>query len=265
MCANNSQRITRVIGEIPYRIALAGGWIDQPFISKLNPTAPGSMVVIGIEPTFYWMERSGISTGTRNVALKLWNRKLPAGDCATLVEKLYDEENKGRKEPSGSQDMIGLIYPGVNRLDYDFTYKGGIFPRHIESCNDPRIAHWLEKVIHVLPVSPRPNGYNPLGIKHLTAPWIRRLGRSGKACYRAILDRNLAALGASMNECMKCWQTLLPQTVKHPTIKTDLQGLLRHYQSHYPGAMFSGCGGGYLYVVSDTPVPGSFKVHVRIS
>lgn len=28
--------ITDVIGEMPYRIALAGGWIDQPFVSRLN-------------------------------------------------------------------------------------------------------------------------------------------------------------------------------------------------------------------------------------
>jgi len=27
--------------------------------------------------------------------------------------------------------------------------------------------------------------------------------------------------------------------------------------------MYSGCGGGYLYVVSDEPVPGAFKVKVR--
>ena len=36
--------------------------------------------------------------------------------------------------------MIGLIYPGVNRLDFDVAHEGGIFPRHIESNNDPRIA-----------------------------------------------------------------------------------------------------------------------------
>jgi hypothetical protein len=30
------------------------------------------------------------------------------------------------------------------------------------------------------------------------------------------------------------------------------------------GAMFSGCGGGYLLVVSEKPVPGAFQVTVRI-
>jgi len=29
--------------------------------------------------------------------------------------------------------------------------------------------------------------------------------------------------------------------------------------------MYSGCGGGYLIVVSNEPVPGAFKVNVRVS
>jgi hypothetical protein len=45
----------------------------------------------------------------------------------------------------------------------------------------------------------------------------------------------------------------------------DLVGILRYYQSRYAGAMYSGCGGGYLYVVSEGPVPGGIRVKVRYS
>ena len=62
---------------------------------------------------------------------------------------------------------------------------------------------------------------------------------------------------------MRCWEALLPHVVRHPTITVDLMGLLAHYQARYHGAMYSGCGGGYLYVVSDEPVPGGFQVRVR--
>ena len=264
MHSNNSDKLACVIGDFPYRIALAGGWIDQPFCSSVNPTPPGSMVVVGVEPTFAWMERAGIATGTRKVALQLWGR-LPEGDPAKLVDELYAAENSGSTEPSGSQDMIGLIYPGVNRLDYDFEHRGGIVPKHIESNNDPEVARWLEQVINVLPVAPRPPGYSPLGIKNISAEWVRRLGQTGKDCYSAILAKDVKALGASMNECMACWETLLPQTVVHPLVKTDLLGLLNYYQSKYPGAMYSGCGGGYLFVASDQPVPGAFRIKVRIA
>ena len=221
------------------------------------------MVVVGLEPAFRFMDRSGIATGTREVATRLWRGKLPNRPPAVLTRELYRGENCGRAEPSGSQDMVGLIYPGINRLDYDFAANGGVFPAHIESLNDQRSARWLEQVIHVLPVAPRPEGYNPLGRKHLNPKWIGRLGQTDQDCFEAIRRRDLHALGASLNKCMTCWEKLLPHTVRHPTVKVDLLGLLRAYQSRYPGAMYSGCGGGYLFVVSREPVPGAFTVQVR--
>ena len=51
---------------------------------------------------------------------------------------------------------------------------------------------------------------------------------------------------------MKCWETLLPHVVRHPLMRLDLMPLLKAYQQQYPGAMYSGCGGGYLIVVSAT-------------
>ena len=74
--------------------------------------------------------------------------KRPRPSCPPRLRKegLYDAFRKltnhefNLKDPSGSQDMIGLIYPGINRLDYDFRHDGGIFPRHIESNHDPVVA-----------------------------------------------------------------------------------------------------------------------------
>ena len=181
---------------MPYRMAFAGGWIDQPFVSRLNPTPPGSMVVVALEPTCRFMDRCGMGTGTRKVAAAALGRRAARGAirrswCASSTPA----ENRGKAEPSGSQDMIGLIYPGVNRLDYDFAHEGGYFPAHIESNNDPAVARWLEEVIHMLPVAQRPAGYNPLGIKNLDPAWIRRLGQSGEDCYDAILAQRCAGLG----------------------------------------------------------------------
>ncbi len=255
--------IDAVMGAIPHRIALAGGWIDQPFVSSRNPSPPGSMVVVGVEPDRWFMERAGIASGTRRVALELWNGVLPNRAPAELARELYRAENDGKPEPSGSQDMIGLIYPGVSRLDYDASVEGGFFPAHIESNCDPGVARWLERVLQLVPVNQRPPGYNPLGVKNLDPEWIRCLGQTGKDCYNAIVSRNLGALAVSMNECMECWEAILPHTVKHPAIHIDLKALLAHFQSRYPGAMYSGCGGGYLLVAAEADVPGAFRVRIR--
>jgi len=254
-----------VIGRIPYRMAFAGGWIDQPFVSRHNPSPPGSMVVVALEPLVRFMDRSGMAGSTRRVAMELWDGVLPERDPAELVRELYAAENEGKAEPSGAQDMVGLIYPGVNRLDFDFDYEGGVFPVHVESCNDPTLARWLEDVIYMVPISQRPAGYNPLGERNLDPEWIRRLGQSGKDCFAAILVKDADALGASMNECMACWEAILPHTVRHPTLTVDLLEILGHYQDRYAGAMYSGCGGGYIYVVSEETVPGATRVKVRIA
>ena len=87
-----------------------------------------------------------MGTGMRKVASRCsGGGRLPDRQRSELVRELYREENRGRSEPSGSQDMIGLIYPGASRLDYDFNHEGGVFPRHIESSSDPRVACWLEE------------------------------------------------------------------------------------------------------------------------
>ena len=257
--------ITDAIGLLPYRMAFAGGWIDQPYLSRLNPYPPGSMVVVSLQPTVRFMEFSGMGTSTRKVAMNLWGGSLPDREPVGLVRELYAAENDGKVEPSGSQDMAGIIYSGISRLDYDYAYEGGYFPVHVESCNDPQIAAWLEEMIYMIPVAQRPPRYSPLGKKNLDPDWIARLGQTGKDCYAAILACDSRALGASMNLCMTCWEKILPHTVRHPSITVDLMTLLGYYQNRYAGAMYSGCGGGYLYVVSEEPVPGAFQVKVRIS
>ena len=263
--SNTPKDITDILGKIQYRIALAGGWIDQPFMSKLNPSPPGSMVVAAVEPQFRWMDRAGICGSTRSIALELWGGDVPDEDPEKLVRILYETENKDKPEPSGSQDMIGIVYPGISRLDYDYEHEGGYFTKHVESCNDPDVARWLGEHIYVLPVSTRPDGYNPLGRKNLMPEWAERLSRSGKDCYDTIVSKDLKGLGQSMNECMEAWHSLLPDIFEHPTLTIDLLELLSFYQSKYAGAMYSGCGGGYLFVASDEPVPGGFQVKIKVA
>jgi len=244
-------------------MTLAGGWIDQPFLSRLNPSPPGAVVVVSLEPVFLFMNRAGIATSTRRVALKTWGDHLPEGDRAELVRELYQLENCGRANPSGSQDMAGMLYPGVSRLDYDFEVNGGIFPARVESCNDPATLAWLERVMYILPVCPRPDGYDPLVTKNFIPEWIARLGQAGHDCYQAILRQDAAALGAAMTTTMDCWEVLLPANFEHPSLTMELLPLMHYYQQNYCGAAYSSCGGGYLYVVSEGPVPGGFHPVIR--
>jgi hypothetical protein len=257
--------IAEVIGGIPYRLALCGGWIDQPFVSERNPSPPGSMTVVAVEPDFRFMDYSGMATSTRKVAARLWGTRLPDRPPADLVRELYAEENRGKDDPSGAQDMVGLVYPGITRMDFDATSEGGVFPVRIESSEDPASIAWLERVLKIVPVAQRPSGYSPLLTKNIEPGWVKRLGESGRDCYDAIAMRDLGALQSSMRECMLAWEALLPATLRHPVVQVDLMAMLDYYREAYGGAMYSGCGGGYLFVATDRPVPGSIGFRVRRS
>lgn len=251
-------------GPIPYRFALAGGWIDQPFVSRYDPAPPGSMVVVSIEPDQLFMERAGMATSTRRVARTLWPAGFPPDvDRDTLVRELYAAENAETRAPSGSQDMIGLVYPGLSRLDYDARHEDGLFPRSITTTVDDTILSWLENVLHVVPVAPRPSAYDPLGRQALSPDWVRRLGQSGASCWDACCARDLPGLGAAMTESVTCWQTILPDSFTHPSLTADWAVVLSRYQSRYAGATASASGGGYVFVASEASVPGSVPFRIR--
>ena len=97
--------------QLPYRIDLAGTWIDQPYVSKFNP---GWAITLSLEPIVEYNERCGMSTSTRNAAKDMWPHVLPLGKSEKLAEILFRYENKpGTKIISGSQDAVGICMPGL--------------------------------------------------------------------------------------------------------------------------------------------------------
>jgi cytidyltransferase-like protein len=111
--------------KIPYRIDLAGGWLDQPYVSSY---ASGSVLTICIEPDYEFNDRSGMSTSSRKKAIELWQTDIPDGDKEKLAKTLFCFENPpGSKYISGSQDSLGITMPGLNR----FHYEGNYWPKKI--------------------------------------------------------------------------------------------------------------------------------------
>ena len=239
--------------KFPYRLCLAGGWIDQPWVSAVHP---GSVVVAQIWPTTDFNDRSGMATSSRKVAIDLWGDQYPEGDPEKNARLLFGAENPpGTKYVSGSQDHIGLLVPGISRLDY----SGGFWPEHIKTLADKETCEWLSEVLHLMPLQPRPEGYNPIATKNLTKSLVKRLGESGAACFDAICRKDARLLGEAMKETFLCWAEMLPNTVPDWV----MQELQTNYFPKYSGAITSGSGGGYVIFPSETPVEGALKVKIR--
>lgn len=237
----------------PYRLCLAGGWIDQPWVSKMHP---GSVVVAQIWPTMDFNDRSGLATSSRSVGIKIWGDRYPDGDHEQNAMILFGAENPpGKTYVSGSQDHIGLLYPGINRL----WYRGGYWPEKIESSTGKDVCDWLSDVLYLVPLEPRPKGYDPLKIMHLEKPLIKALGEAGDNCWESILKKDITGLGKSLTDTLLSWKKILPLTVPDWVMKE----METKYFSNYPGAITSGAGGGYVIVVSEKAVEGSIKIRVR--
>jgi hypothetical protein len=248
----------------PYRLALAGGWGDHNFVNFLDD---GNVVVVQIKPTVKFHDRCGICSSTRKILVEKYPKGIPDHiDRYELATDLYYWENERKVPIGGSQDAWGSVYPGVSLLHYNFRHHNGVLPKKVTSILNQRTARWFERNFWIVEcVGPRPEGYNPFDSgRFATKRVVSQLGQSGQDCFAAIKNRDVSALGASLNLCSSAWRKMLPAIFEHPTIKVPVMQQLRHYQRRYAGAMPSGCGVGYIYVASSESVEGGFQVKVHL-
>jgi cytidyltransferase-like protein len=250
------QRSTTSLKEkskIPYRLDLAGGWLDQPFVSKFYP---GPVITISIEPEKDFNNRSGMSSSTRKMALEIWGYSLPDDDNEKLAKILFSFENPpGKREISGSQDSIGIVFPGLNKSNY----KGEYWPESIDSCMDDNILTWLENHLHFVPLSPRGYDYDVLADTFINAPNARALAEAAEATWNAILLQDLKAFGENFRKSYEAQIAMFPNMVNDEILQ-----ILDDYQHLAWGWKLSGAGGGgYLVLVSDKEIPNSFKITIR--
>jgi cytidyltransferase-like protein len=239
--------------QFPYRICIAGGWMDQPWVSEIYD---GCVVVAQVWPTMEFNERSGMATSSRKIAIDIWGNRYPGGSPIRNAKLLFGAENPpGAKYISGSQDHIGLLNPGISRLFYDGDY----WPKQIDNSTDKEICEWLSSVLHLIPLEPRPDKYNPIKEKNLTKKNVKKLGDAGELCWQSILKKDATGLGKSMTETFLAWKEILPFTVPDYVMKE----MDTKYFPNYLGAVTSGSGGGYVVVVSEKEIPDAVKIKVR--
>ncbi len=243
----------RSVDQMPYRIDLAGGWLDQPFVSELYP---GPVLTISLEPTLSFNERSGMATSTRNKALDLWGPRLPPGDAEKLARILFAYDNPpGTKAISGSQDSIGIVIPGLNRAHYDGEY----WPSRIDHVGSETTLQFVERALYLVPLGPRESGYDPLSVRNITREGAQALAQAAESCWQAILQHDLRGFGQAMRAAFEA------QVAMFPNMVNDLvHELIDRYQQVAYGWKLSGAGGGgYLILVSEQPIERAVRVLIR--
>jgi len=238
---------------IPYRLDLAGGWLDQPYVSKHHP---GPVITISIEPTHDFNDRSGMSSSTRKKAIEIWGYSLPVDDPEKLAKVLFSFENPpGKKEISGSQDSIGIVFPGLNIMHYNGEY----WPYKIESCHEEDILSWLEERLNFVPLNPRASGFDVLANTQIDSKNAKALAEATIATWEAIMKKNVLEFGHQFRASFEAQVAMFPNMINEEVLNTiDL------HKKDALGWKLSGAGGGgYLVFVSEKYIPEAIKIKIR--
>lgn len=238
---------------IPYRIDLAGGWLDQPNVSSLYP---GPVLTISIEPDYEFNDRSGMSTSSRKKAIELWQVDIPAGNKQKLARTLFCFENPpGTKYVSGSQDSLGIVMPGLNRLHY----TGDFWPSEIESILDDAILSWLEKHLWLVPLYPRHGDYDVLSETNITVESAKKLSAAALSAWDAIKTKDIRKFGKAVKDSFDAQILMYPHMVN-----SDIFKVLDKYKDKALGWKLSGAGGGgYLIFISEMPIENAIQIRIR--
>ena len=242
---------------IPYRIDLAGGWLDQPHVSEYYP---GPVLTISIEPDYEFNDRSGMSTSSRKKAIELWQTDIPSGDKEKLAKTLFCFENPpGVKYVSGSQDSIGIVMPGLNKMDYN----GDFWPTKITSKCDDDILDWLEEHICLIPLYPRKDDYDVYENASINQKNARNLSLAADKCWNAILNKDLKAFGEAVTESFNAQLNLFPNMAPGDV----LAQIMRYSQNeNVKGWKISGAGGGgYLILICEKHLNEAMPIRIRRS
>jgi cytidyltransferase-like protein len=243
----------RTVNTIPFRIDLAGGWLDQPFVSKYYP---GPVITISLEPTIDFNDRSGMASSTRRNAIGLWGPRLPGGDLEKIAKILFCYDNPpGTRVISGSQDAIGIVFPGLNISHY----KGEYWPIKIESIHDELTLQFIERSLYLIPLGPREPGFDVLENTNIDTQGAKALSDATMSCWHAILCHDLPGFGHSLRAGFEA------QVAMFPNMCTPMvDELIQHFQPKALGWKLSGAGGGgYLILVSEQPVDGAIQILIR--
>ncbi len=243
----------RTVEQMPFRIDLAGGWQDQPFVSEHYP---GDVITISLEPTIQFNERSGMASSTRRAAIDLWGPRIPPENYEKLAKILFCYDNPpGTKIISGSQDSIGIVFPGLARA----TYKGGYWPTNIEHVLDERKLQFIENSLYLVMLGPRRDEYDVLADTNINKENAKALAVATDQCWDSIQKQDVRAFGASIRA------TFEAQVAMFPNMLNDAgRDLIEKYRDKALGWKLSGAGGGgYLILVSDTPIENATQIYIR--
>jgi galactokinase/mevalonate kinase-like predicted kinase len=186
----------------------------------------------------------------------MWHVDIPEGDRETLAKMVFRYENPpGSPYVSGSQDAIGIVMPGLNRLNYNGDY----WPENIESVKDAEVLDFIEKNIWLIPLAPRDGKYDVLANTDITPAKAQALSQAADECWKAINSKDIDAWGRACTASFEAQVAMFPNM-----IAPHVQLAIDEYKDHVKGYKITGAGGGgYLVLINDKPIDRAIQIRIR--
>ena len=105
---------------------------------------------------------------------------------------------------------------------------------------------------------------------------VKMLAEASEMAWKGICTMDSTALGSGLRQTMAAWERMLPYTVdpymcmgQDDPAGNDSKQLrefwTRYDIPHTKGCLFSGAGGGFLFVINEAPVEGGMKIQINHS
>jgi galactokinase/mevalonate kinase-like predicted kinase len=161
----------------------------------------------------------------------------------------------GTKIISGSQDSIGIVFPGLANA----YYEGEYWPSRIQHVQDAGTLQFVENALYLVSLGPRQADFDVLANTDITPIKAQALADAAESCWQAILDHDIVRFGHYFRASFEAQVAMFPHM-----LDGDVQSLINQYRDLALGWKLSGAGGGgYLILVADQPVENAVRVIAR--
>jgi galactokinase/mevalonate kinase-like predicted kinase len=124
---------------------------------------------------------------------------------------------------------------------------------------DEKTLAWIEQHLYLVPLGPRPAGFDVFKDRSITPAKVRALATAADGCWKAIQQMNLEKFGRQFRASYEAQIAMFP----HMT-NSSINEMIREYAGKSLGWKLSGAGGGgYLVLVCREPVPEAIQLKVR--
>jgi galactokinase/mevalonate kinase-like predicted kinase len=158
------------------------------------------------------------------------------------ARELWNKENEGKQFVVGTEDIVGILKPGVKIFHFDSSYW----------MNDSKTEHlskedisWLNAVLHLVFTHKRPDDLNVLGELRVSREKARRYAESTYDILAAIKQQNIDRFAREITNNHNMLMSMMPRR----EIEMD-------YAWGMGRKLCGAGGGGYVLVVDAAEIEG---------